>query len=968
MGGLSFLRYSVETVVRNRRRSLFAVIGIALAMSLVAGSLIAVDSSAYGLLRSAVDTVQVDFIGQGQYSDAALVDRGTLNSTSRNLEAVENVEDVTAALRISDYWVITNSLELYPGGINYGLNVYFLPEDSSRLLETSHIKGAMPSDGTAAIPKMIAEAYGIERGQEIHLQLNKTQSYYNYTNSSNPVLEFTYRYLNLSFIVSQIWTQDLVQNQIQPYYLPGFSPDDNRTVHFGDDYSLPIVLPMSSWGPVIESAGNFTKEYSFIASSFYFIWIDRGAVIDLANLGRTIERLQFIQHRLLIAGSGSVTINDSELVHQLQTITPSLEGQKVLFLALSLPVIALGTYLSIVGIDLGLSSRRREVGMLKSRGASNRQVLGAMILESVLLGAFAAIIGLVLGVITSRFLLETALSFVRGESGSTSLTDLNISAGTVELALIFGIGLMVLGAYRPFKRVSKTDVAEALHYFSSTTTQVEYRPRLDIVLLALSVISVASVLMGTNWINDSGWSWITRAVLSILMLFGLVIFPIMPFILSLAVVRLLTRGSRRIYSKLTILVKPWTKELHYLVDKNIVRNPRRASNLGVIIALAVAFGLFISITMESAIAGQLAEVKQELGTDVKVTGYPNMPTRNMSIEVLDQISQLDGVERSAIFMRIYAVSSSTVYGIGADVLLVDASDYRAAVSPSDSYFIHDHSSILDDLRGQMCLVEKDYADELSILVGDRLVVTAETYTNVTNMGYETLRWSYSMSVIGIVKTLPGLSSQIIADRTSVDWIPAQYLPEVVQSVGALIKVKSGANSSVVADAAAEVFQKARLSAYPQVLKEEVDALKHDPAYGSLADFLYMEYGMSIAIMSVGVGLIIFVSVSDREHELACIMARGSSGSQMRKILVGESFSLMILGVVVGASVGIITAYLFNTLTQSGFGSGAPQTMVFTYVSLALLAVSILSLVAASFVATARAGKMKLAEVLRIRGG
>jgi ABC-type antimicrobial peptide transport system permease subunit len=153
-----------------------------------------------------------------------------------------------------------------------------------------------------------------------------------------------------------------------------------------------------------------------------------------------------------------------------------------------------------------------------------------------------------------------------------------------------------------------------------------------------------------------------------------------------------------------------------------------------------------------------------------------------------------------------------------------------------------------------------------------------------------------------------------------------------------------------------------------LMVDELERLNSDLSFGALSDFLYMEYALSMVIMSVGVGLIIFVAVSDREQELACIMARGSSGSQMRKILMGESVSLMSLGLIVGTAVGLVTAYLFNTLMDGGSSDVVERTMVFTFVSWAVIGIAVASLLVASLMATSRAGKVKLAEVLRIRGG
>ncbi len=85
------------------------------------------------------------------------------------------------------------------------------------------------------------------------------------------------------------------------------------------------------------------------------------------------------------------------------------------------------------------------------------------------------------------------------------------------------------------------------------------------------------------------------------------------------------------------------------------------------------------------------------------------------------------------------------------------------------------------------------------------------------------------------------------------------------------------------------------------------------------------------------------------------------------MLMAESVSLMSLGIIVGTSVGLLTAYLFNTL----WGSETAQfsrTMVFTQISWLVLIVSIVSLLISSLLATYRAGNVQLSEVLRIRGG
>ena len=967
MGLLSFVRYSFGSILRNRRRSLFAIVGIVLAIALIAGSSIAVDSSAYGILRSAISSVDVDFTANvNSYNSMP-------NETQRNaaVAAIETVKNVKEAMPfiVFDGLAIANSAgSVYQG--SYGSAYYaFVPEDSARFLEVSGIDGVVPEPGTVALPKAVTDELSVSIGDGITFSMQKDSGYYddlNYTWVSNVT------YLNVTVVVSQIWTQERDENE-DIYY---GSSLDNRTVVLNGRWGTPIVFDIASYGSIVNSSVTSFWSGYYQPQLSYLIWIDRDEVINLANIRGTLNNLQFIQHRLNAMGyTHGYYVDVSPLYYRLENVNPVLEVMKLLFIALSLPVIALGTYLSVVGVDLGVSTRKREVGILKSRGASNRQVFFSLIFESLVLGTSAAVLGLVLGVFVSRFLLDAALSFTSGgTTGQTSMTDIKIGLSTIELAVLFGVGLMFLSSYRPFKRVSKMDIAEALHHYSPMVMQVDYKPRTDIILLSVSVLSVASVLMGAEWIGRQGWSWITQLILGAVVIFGMLIFPVMPFLLSLSVIRLLTRGSRRLYAKFTWLVKGWTKELHYLVEKNIVRNPRRASNLCVIISLALAFGLFISVTMESSMAYEKERVKFRVGSDVMLDAYPrgsspDGSSSQVNMTNLSKLESISGVEHVAVFERIYLTLNTYGYGSYIDTALFDPSAYAETVRPSDFYFVHSDSDMLGRLeQNGTVILTKDFAGSNFLIVGDSVQALFEvtTYINGTST---TTTWRFSVLVVGIVKALPGLtSSSIFIGVHSLDFIPEQNLTQQLSGVGAFIDIRGDADAEVVANSAKSIFDEAGLYANAYTMEDEIAGLERDPAFGALADFLYLEYAMSIAIMSVGVGLIIFVAVTDREQELACIMARGSSGSQMRKILMGESLTLMAIGLIVGALIGLLTSYMFNTLTTTESFEVVPRRMVFTYVTWVVVGISIASLLLASLLATARAGRVKLAEVLRVRGG
>ena len=971
MGLMSFSRYSIVSVLRNRKRSIFAIIGIVLALSLVSGSWIAVDSSGMGVLRSAMRDVRQDFISSDDDSSPMNPSEAWAADVTDAFESVKHVTDAVAYVYMMDWMYANEEGKVLEVGDQYGNysvsgNLVFLQNDSSAFFDAYEIEGELPATGTVAIPEFVSDELGIELGENITLSHRVWVG--NFYNETTGQYVDVFDYHNLSMEVSQIWTQHWDANiEFWWYNRYDSKPDGMIATR---DHVNPVFFNLAE--VVDYDWVSMDPSIYFGPDEMFYIWVDRGEVVNLGDVAGTVNRLDDIRTMLQRkAYAYGFYVDQSELVYPLETVAPQMEILKLLFGALSLPVVGLGIYLSLVGVDLGVNERRRELGILKSRGASNRQVFGSLLTESVILGAAAGVAGYALGILMSRFLLNIAATFSWEEDVDPLMTDIAVDWTTIFLVVLFGVLLMLLSSYRPFKKISRADVAEMLHHYSPVVAHVEYKPRTDIILLSLSVLTIISIEIGPSWAFDRNMSWILVIIVTLIFMVGIAFFPLMPFLLSLGVVRLLTRSSSKVYAKFTRLVRPWTKELHYLVDRNIVRNPRRASNLCVIIALALAFGIFISVTMESTIAYEHDSIAFQVGSDAKITGsfyggnvYPDVG--NLSV-----IGSLDGVQGSCIFETTEIMVSSYWGGYNyVYVTLIDSDAYQQVVGPGDSYFVTGGHEKLDELNDNGTMLVSDYiSDSYDIFVGDILNVRKDIVSYVNGSFYAT-EVHFSALVIGIVKPLPGLpGAWMLMDRDSMNFLDPQDLMGYSYSAGVFLDLESGADSQEAVSEAQDVFSAAGFRYVDTVvLEEEIADLEANPTFEAISGFFYMEYALSVAIMTVGVGMLIFVSVTDREQELACIMARGCSGSQMRKILMGESTTLMIIGLLVGISVGLLTAFLFNELTDVQSDSGLQRRMVFTYITLGIVLASAVSLMLASFVATLRAGKIKLAEVLRIRGG
>lgn len=939
----SFLKYALLSVVRNRMRTFHAMVGIALALSMISGSFIAVDSSSAGMLQSALDNVSVDFVCRKNI----LWDVSAIAKVDKTIGAIKSVKYVTNSTPA----IINYGLDMRNPAMNLtysspygGSEMVMIPTETDGFFDHFRIAGEVPEPGTVAISKYMADFLQLDVGDTLQCQSVDIVD--------NPKTEVrTIFYCNFTFIVSQIWAQSFpsIQNQFSS---GSMNPADNVVIY---DILNPVIVNLED----AETVLNQLAEYGRLvipSRLVYYVWVDRDEVITIADIPLTLERLDYIHNRLMVAVQNSyLAVMDSDLIRPLQVLDPQLSLLKVFSLVLSIPVITLGIYLSLVGIDLGMTGRRREVGILKSKGASSHQIFSHLMLESLIIGVIASAVGLLLGIFVSRFLMSTATTFGAADLSAdvtVSLTDIDISISTIALSMLLGIILMLMSTYVPFKRISRMPVSKTLHHYSQVSTMRSYVPSFDIALIGLSVFSVVSTMLGTDAAHGQGLSWIAELIISFLLLMGIVMFPIMPFFLSIGVVRLMTMGSHRLYARLTALVKPWTKELTYLVNKNITRNPRRASNLGVIISLAIAFGIFISVTMESTFAQEQESVKFEVGSDIKIVGTQSSRLAWVDYENIAAVDLLPGVESVSHFIEMPTTSLLGNYRVAA----INSSKYLEVVRPGDFYFVGHGNDVLGSLEEKgTCLVTKGLVDRYDILEGDEIT-------------FQYMDVSLELRIIGVVKALPGLTrSSIFIDSGTMGFAPFGQVAASGASIGAFLRILPGADPNEVAMSAVTTFAEANINATAMVYQDELNALHREPTYRALSDFLGTQYALSLIIMSVGVGLLIFVAVSDREHELACILARGASKSQMRRMLMGESISLMSLGLIVGTSIGFLTAYLFNTLWENET-TVVERSMVFSTISGIVLILSIASLLIASLVATSRAGKVRLTEILRIRGG
>src|SRR5467141_2357074 len=566
---VALIRYAAISVVRSRRRTITAMIGVLLAVTFISGTFIAIDSST----RATLDAFLANLP-----SDIDFEARASANGTQLR----ETVEGIPGVLRVAvTRFTGIGKLEstAAPGAVSaqvIGVEPNRLP---SALEDITVISGnfSIPR-GEAALSEDLAARLNVTAGAVVGLRLAS----FNPSDPNAPRVNVT---------IAAVF----------------------RGVRVGGG---PVFPPLAIVH--VEDAAWYEGQlgYQYVGNGLTGeIRIDRAQVLDPYEIQASLENLARLERQVNSAlglFAGHVTSDNVPLA--LDNFAGALVIQRIFYLGLSAPVLLLGLYLGAIGIDLSHAERRRELAVLKTRGASRDQTLSLLLLEAALGGVVAALIGLAAGVGLSRLLLAFVSLF--GAAGAPQYELVVLSPTTVATVAGLSVLFMAATSYRSARRTADLPIVETLRYYAPGETHIRYRPSWDALLVTLAVLTYVMVVYSR---------YQTDFVTFLIGPLFIVLLPLAPIFLMVGSSRLLTRSTSRVYEAASRVTKPFTKNLYHVITRNLQRNPRRAANVAVIIGLGLAFGMFTLVTFSSQLAYQESQIRAEIGGDIAVSAPPSDP-------------------------------------------------------------------------------------------------------------------------------------------------------------------------------------------------------------------------------------------------------------------------------------------------------------------------------------------------------
>jgi putative ABC transport system permease protein len=579
-------------------------------------------------------------------------------------------------------------------------------------------------------------------------------------------------------------------------------------------------------------------------------------------------------------------------------------------LAFALVAVFVSTFIISNTFNILLGQRVRELALLRALGASSRQVRLSAILESLIVGLLASVLGLGGGV-----LLAFGLRSLMNALGMTLPSmDIILAPRTIIAALVVGVGVTLMASLTPARRAANVPPVAAMR--SGFRFGSGEGTRRTIIAIILSVFGLAFMSYGIFGGTDD----------TALLLMSLGLGAVLVFVAVRMFAPLFSSPSASFLGR-PLEHLPGGRITGHIARENAARDNKRtaATAAGLMIGLAL-------IAMASVVAESLkSSFKSELGStmiaDYVITAQGDIGFSNL---VADQVAELPEFDKvSAVRWGNIRIGGDTKGVAGTDVsILTDLLD--VGIVAGDPAASADPAHIV---------MSQEAADDLGVTVGDQVPVEfAATGTKFLS--------------VGAIYDNDFLIGHYVIDLSA--W--SHYFSDQNDSVVSA-RVADGVGLDR-ADAALTALE----GDFPQ-LQFETQTEWTNRLEGELDNLLIVInvfLGLAIVIALLGIANTMALSVLERTHEIGLMRAIGMTRRQTRGMIRLEAAVVSLFGALLGVVVGLAFGWVaVLAIPESVINQLAiPTVTLVIYVAVATLA----GLVAATLPAR-RAARLNVLEAI-----
>lgn len=577
-----------------------------------------------------------------------------------------------------------------------------------------------------------------------------------------------------------------------------------------------------------------------------------------------------------------------------------------------------GGFLIFNTFSITVVQRTREFAMLRTLGASSRQVLRAVMTEAALIGLLASLLGIVggYGFVELMKLLFDASGF------ELPVTGIRFTTSSILVPIIVGLGSTLVAALMPAVRATRVAPLEALRESGGATEVAERSSRTrSIIAGSLLVIALALLGLGLFVAKDE-----TGALAQ--MGGGLVL-------LFIAIAMLGGRFVPPIAGAIGAPIERLRGVTGRLARENAKRQPQRTATTAAALMIGVALVVFVGVFTSSLKASITDGIDEQIAGDLAILnkdGFSPIPSR-----IGDEVADIEGVGVVAPTANL----TVNIVETGEDEF-VSGLEPAAAAQVFNLDWAEGDDETLTGLDSGEAIAETNYAESNKVGVGDSLTIEGPDGDKIT------------VEIVGIVSDDAGLVVQSLAiTRESMrDDLGARFDATV------LLNYAEGADPDETR-ASVDAFLEER---FPDTESRDQEQIKEDQEsdLNQLVALIYVLLGLSVVVSIFGVVNTLALTILERTRELGMLRAIGTSRRQVRRMVRYESVINALLGTVVGAVVGLgLAVAAVSALADEGLSLSVPVSLPF----IVLIAAIILGVVAAIRPAR-RASRLDVIEALQ----
>lgn len=856
------LAYAIKRLVRGRSLFLALFLSVALAATLFSGILQGADAVGASVLSSALGATDVDFVSSAEDRNLTRTSLTEVEEAISGLEHVVRVEHLIRSVeqeaRAGVEVVVSASNESMP------FTIVAIASDSNLVSGISGVERLEP--GRVYVDAGSINATLFDEGDSLILQVPTYVP-------GGSLVDIQSRFLDVR-VGGIVEVDDRLFSIAMGRYalflralLVGLGESVRRPPH-----QLMFISEETFLGWMNQIYAE-NRRHTRVLIAETIIGLDRGSLLNPWDIADSRQQVMLVYERVNSLGARFGYVPQNYLGDLLEAVDLSSSRMRTNTMFLAAPVFFTAWYLGVTVSDISLGLRRREIGLLFTRGLTHGQVFYIFLFEALLVGLLSGASGILLG----AWIIPLVLPGLGGLQ-----VILSSSPAVVIISFIFSCALALFAVYRPAKRAISLNIVDALKEYHGEEEEAAGSWHEPALALFLGLYRVVMLVLGLTVEQFRP----TTANLIVFIVYST--WWGVDFILTYAAPVLLFWG----FTKLVVQYSPWFQSVldrlgrvlvgdiaHFSV-LNVRRNAKRAAASTFMAALIVGYGIFVIGAVASANDYTERFTRLTLGADASVWLFDMENADALSTK----IAGLEGVASSTVETWLEAQSSLGVI----PVRIIDPVEWGEIAYMEEGWLKGaDAFEKMEEVKTN-AMMEKGAASLVGVTIGSDMLI---------KLGDKV----HTFTIVGLFGRDPGPG-----------WAPQNptvYLPDTYEIKDKYLDLS-------------RILVKFEEGADITGFKESVEALDPDVEGVDIAEAIIkgssknvfitgpgrvQKLGVYFAalVSSLGVAMVVSTALRSRWKELTVMAIRGYSIGQLRSALFIESLGLTLFSIALGVGVGIV---------------------------------------------------------------